>query len=212
MSPALSKLVSIGSASTRSAPFDASLLSSIATHSEKQEVESLLGQKNGFYAFEGALHVLSDMGNSEENGIVAWNDRSLWRQDYEGMADSGLFFAEDVFGNQFVLRDNVVWTFDPETGMSEEMAHGIEDWAEKVLADFGFWTGHPVAHEWQASHGQLPLGARLLPVRPFVLGGEFSVENLRALNDVQGMKYRASLAVQIRDLPDGASVKFQVID
>jgi hypothetical protein len=45
-----------------------------------------------------------------------------------------------------------------------------------------------------------------------VLGGEFSVENLHAVEAVKGMKYRGSIAVQLRDLPDGTPVKLNVID
>ncbi|MCU1277643.1 MAG: zinc-binding dehydrogenase family protein [bacterium] len=46
----------------------------------------LLSLKNGFYAFENALHVLS-VGNQDEKGLIEWNAKTLWRVDYKGMAN-----------------------------------------------------------------------------------------------------------------------------
>jgi hypothetical protein len=80
---------------------------------------SLLALKNGFYAFEGALHVLGEPGGPAGRGLVEWNSQRLWRGAYEGMADGAVFFAEDVFGVQFALRDEAVQTFDPETGATD---------------------------------------------------------------------------------------------
>jgi hypothetical protein len=172
----------------------------------------LLQLKNGFYAFEAALHVLSDVGATDETGLFEWNDEALWRQEYKGMANDAVFFAEDVFGMQFCIREGTVATFDPETGAFETMAADVEQWADKVLREYDVWTGYNVAHEWQVKHGPIPAGSRLVPSTPFVLGGEYSVRNLHVIEAVKGMKYRASIAVQIRDLPDGTPITLRVIE
>jgi hypothetical protein len=173
---------------------------------------SLLQLKNGFYAFEAALHVLSDKGASGDFGLFSWNSYDLWRREYQGMADPGLFFAEDVFGSQFCLREGRVFSFDPETGSFERIAESLEDWAGVILKDYELWTGYSLAHSWQTSQGTIPAGRRLVPMVPFVLGGQYEVSNLRATESLKGMRYRASIAVQIRNLPDGASVKLLPID
>ncbi len=172
----------------------------------------MLSLKNGFYAFEGALHVYSDWGAPSEPGLVEWNADSLWKSEYQGMAKGLLCFAEDVVGMQFCLKDGGVSRFDPETGEVEVMAPDPEHWAEMILGDHELWTGFRLAHEWQEDHKPLPVGSRLVPITPFVLGGEFTSKNLHVLEAVKGMRYRASIAVQIRDLPDGASVNLRVID
>jgi len=71
-------------------------------------------------------------------------------------------------------------------------------------------TGHPLAHKWQSIHGALHPRHRLLPKRPFVLGGEYSIENLASIDSVQMMKSLGSLAFQLHDLPDGAKVEFKI--
>lgn len=45
-----------------------------------------------------------------------------------------------------------------------------------------------------------------------MLGGEFVLDNLYLADAVEGMKLRADIASQIRDLPDGAQIKFSVED
>jgi hypothetical protein len=177
-----------------------------------EKLHPLFQCRNGFYAFEQALHVLSDMGSINEKGLVEWNSDALWRGNYDGMADDAVFFAEDVFGIQFCIREGSVATFEPETGRFEWMAADVEEWAQIVRDDYQFWTGYKVAHDWQIEHGPIPLGSRLVPKVPFVLGGDYTVANMHVLEAVKGMRYRASIAVQIRDLPDGSPVTLRVVE
>ena len=144
--------------------------------------------------------------------LEQWNSNDLWRYEYEDLAEGLFLFAEDAFGNQFCLREDGVCSFDAETGQCELIGRSVEDWARRVLFDYEFLTGFPLFHEWQVAHGRVAAGSRLLPVVPFVLGGEYSLVNLRTAGAVSGMRSRGNLARQIRDLPDGAQVEFRVID
>ena len=77
------------------------------------ELQTLLEARNGFYAFEAALHVLPS-DSSDRNGrgqsVCAefWNAASTWKRAFDGMADGLWFFAEDVFGVQFAVHDDSV--------------------------------------------------------------------------------------------------------
>jgi hypothetical protein len=212
MMNALHKLARIGSDPVRPGSADDRKIADAFGDPVARELRRLLPLKNGFYAFEAALHVFSDLGDGHEHGLLAWNSEDLWRKDYGGMTDGAVFFAEDVFGAQFGIRKDGVSVFDPETGAFDLMASDMEQWARKVLDDHGVWTGHKVAHDWQAEHGPIPAGARLVPTTPFVLGGDYAVANVRAIEAVKGMKYRASIATQIRDLPDGSPITLRVIE
>lgn len=176
------------------------------------ELLRMLRKRNGFYALEGALHVFPSYSGQQAIGLDEWNDDGLWRAEYQGMADGCLFFAEDVFGGQFCIKDGKVSTFDPETGALEYLADDIEGWAAAIVGNYDVLTGYPLAHQWQSQNTQLPAGKRLLPKTPFVAGGEFDLENLYLVDAVEGMKFRADIANQIRNLPDGAQIRFDVID
>ncbi|MCS0600071.1 hypothetical protein NX794_02295 [Streptomyces sp. LP11] len=176
------------------------------------ELNSLLGRVNGFYAFESALHVFPASSTENSTDLQIWNASGFWRDAYDDMAEGYLFFAEDIFGGQFAIKEEVIYSFDPETGESSPVAESLEGWSDAVLGDYEFLTGFPVAHEWQSLNGAIKDGTRLIPKRPFVLGGEFSTRNLYALDSMKAMRLRGDLAVQLRDLPDGATVKFKIID
>lgn len=176
-----------------------------------RELSSLLSARNGFYAFESALHVFPAAADAQTD-IGRWNAPSLWRCTYRDLAEGCLFFAEDIFGVQFCFFEGNIWTFDPETGAKDFVAANLSDWAGLVLSDYEMLTGYPLARDWQATHGPIAPGRRLVPKIPFVLGGEYDLENLHALDAVRGMRLRGELAIQIRDLPDGASVAYEVTD
>ena len=178
-----------------------------------EELAALLASKNGFYAFESALHVRhAGVTPGGEPDLHQWNDDLLWRSGYADLATGFLFFAEDTFGCQFAIKNDVVYSFDVETGEAVAMADNLEGWAAEVLENYEFRTGYPLAHQWQMRNGAMTIGTRLVPKRPFVLGGEFSADNLYALDSVQGMRLRADLALQLKDLPDGATVNYRVVD
>ena len=174
------------------------------------ELMSLLGSRNGFYAFESALLVRPLNFEGHPLGIVQWNSTALWKSDYKSDFGEAIFFAEDVFGMQFCIKDDLINVFDPETGDLKVIAASLEDWAGWILKDAKIATGWPLAHLWQLNQGALEPGMRLLPKVPFVLGGEFTTENLYALNDAEGMRFRASIANQLRDCPDGSTVVLNV--
>ncbi|MDG9884249.1 SMI1/KNR4 family protein [Pseudomonas sp. GD04058] len=170
----------------------------------------MLRRRNGFYALESALHVFPACSSQHELDITDWNEHALWRSRYNGLADGCLFFAEDIFGGQFCLKDGNVYTFDPELGCLDYLAGDIEQWAQTLLHDYEVLTGYPLAHQWQKQNGQLSAGKRVVPKTPFVLGGEFTIDNLHMIDAVEGMRLRADLALQIKELPDGAQIKFDV--
>lgn len=175
------------------------------------ELASLLSSTNGFFAFESALHVFPCGRRTEGYELAQWNDHALWRSTYAD-PPPGIFFAEDIFGEQFTLCNDAIYRFDPETGESVEHTPTLEAWAEHIMGHYEDETGYPLAHAWQLRHGALPVHCRLVPGNPFVLGGTYDVDNLLALDAAQGIRLRAEIANQIRNLPDGATVRLQITD
>lgn len=210
----IEKLISIGSGALASVPIKALPSPAGVSSARYEELSGALLQKNGFYAFESALHVIpapAQTVNAGEIDLVRWNAPDLWRFEYEDLTDGLFFFAEDVFGVQFAIDGDRIVSFDPESGEIGFAADDIERWAEAILADYSQLTGYPVAHEWQEAHGALQCGKRLLPKVPFVLGGAFAPSNLVAVDAVEGMRYRGDLWRQIRDLPDGTQVQLKAL-
>jgi hypothetical protein len=176
------------------------------------QIRSLLRRRNGFYAFESALHVFPATSSGREITLRQWNSSTLWRSEYGELAEGALFFAEDAFGNQFCVHEGRVCAFDAETGELSVLADDLEKWASRLLVEYRVLTGYPLLHEWQEKNGALPVGRRLMPKVPFVLGGDYSLANLYSLAAVSAMKSRGNLARQLKGVPDGAQVEFRVIE
>jgi hypothetical protein len=205
----LEKLLAIGSAPLAAKP--ESMPDLLKAYALGPELFEMLQRKNGFYSFESALHVLPitrDPGSSLEG----WNADSLWRNEYQDLARGLLFFGEDILQDQFCLplKHKGVFRFVAETGQIEFFADSVEKWAQRILADYRAETGWPLAQEWQQKNGPLPQGQRLMPKIPFVMGGEYNIENLWAGDAVQGMRFKGDMALQIRDVPDGGAVKLNI--
>ncbi len=176
------------------------------------QLAEVLRRRNGFYAYESSLLVRPYQHAAKPLGLVEWNAAELWKATYEENLEEVLFFAEDIFGCQFCIHAQAVCSFDPETGQLDEISDSLTGWAKLVLDDFEYQTGYPVAHAWQVQNGPLAPGMRLLPKVLFVLGGKHEAENLYALEDVKGMIFRASIANQLRDVPDGEEIIIEIVN
>ena len=175
------------------------------------ELFKLLEKKNGFYAFESALHVFPLTGQpSSDLSLEDWNSESLWRSEYGDLAKGLLFFAEDALQNQFCLSSKGIVHFLSETGQHSDFADSIENWAERILSNYELHTRWPMLRQWQEVHGALTPRKRLMPKIPFFLGGRHDLDNLWAGDAVEGMRLKADIALQTRDLPDGAEVRLIV--
>lgn len=171
-----------------------------------EELRQLLTAKNGCYGFVSALHIFPWQATESEPGLQRWNQPELWIEAYQDMARDALFFAQDIFGVQFCLRQEGVFSFEPETGEFSWLAASLEHWSALILEEYSVLTGYPLAQDWQDQHGALPAGYRLVPKMPFIVGGEFVPENLQAVRSEDAMRNRAAFALQIRALPDGSQV------
>jgi hypothetical protein len=212
MGPHLNKLVSIASPSLSEESLDMEYLEALY-QVRIEDLRDLLAVRNGFYAFEGALHVFPH-GRPKQGGFSLndWNREDLWRNEYGASVKGCLFFAEDVFAEQFAIQGDQVYRFDPETGDLAWMASSLNEWARLILDDYVTELGYESLLAWQRKNGILPLGKRLLPKIPFVLQGSYEDTNLYAGDPVESMRFRAYLADQIRNLPDGAKIQFHVTE
>lgn len=182
--------------------------------SGKQRVEEwkrLLSIRNGFYAFDHALLFRPIASDGDPLGAIEWNAPEQWKLEYYiGDLKHIAFFAEDVFGSQYCIFEEQIGRFDPETGELSPMCKSFEEWISIILEDTDFETGRPMALAWQEENGCLSEGHHLVPKLPFVLGGKYETTQLYSMPDVQSMRFRADIAVQLRGLHDGQEVTLKI--
>ncbi|MFC0181009.1 SMI1/KNR4 family protein [Thorsellia kenyensis] len=206
MTTYINKLLEISSSSLSSRKVMMHELFELGTSERVDELHSILNRSNGFYTFEGAFHLYSLESIDNTLGLVDWNRNDLWINDYNGLTQGALFFAQDIFGNQFSLLNNNIHLFNIETGQFEFLAKDFDSFCKLLLTDFNFLTGYSFANSWQVIHGKLPNGKRLSPKIPFVLGGQYDMNNLFLADSVNLMKTNGNIAAQIQNIQDGTKI------
>lgn len=179
--------------------------------SERYEpIRPLLERRNGFWAGFSALHVLPYDRSSYPN--LSLSDQLNDALNLFEEATGGVIFAFDVYGMPFIFRGNEFGQLDYGTGKVDPMGSSVADWARILVEDFSLFTGWPLAEAWQKEHGELPVGVRLFPTRPFFMGGEYKTSNLRAVSIADGFGAAAQIYNQTKNLPDGTQVQIVVAD
>lgn len=170
---------------------------------------------NGVYAYNRSLLVRPLESEGDIIGLHEWNRTDLWKYMYRDLIrtiDEHFFFAQNVYGEQFYFMDGVFGKFDPETGECENMGQSLDSWANKIASDSEFILGTNIANEWDRVKGVIDAGNCLMPKIPFVLGGDFSIDNLVCKPDLTSLKIRAALSGKLSRLNDGDKIVLYVED
>jgi len=175
------------------------------------KLAELLAHQNGFAAFNAGLQVFRAGPRGLGPELGHWNQRGTWKDTYGGLADGLFCFAQDLFGVQFAIVDNArVLRFDPETARQTELGDSLADWAAWLLADPDVRGTHHFATAWQDQHGPLDHHQRLIPLRFFALGGDYSFDNLVVKDAEECMRIRGPVAQRVHALPDSAHLRMRV--
>lgn len=174
------------------------------------ELAALLSVTNGFAVFNYGVQVFRSGPGGLGPELGAWNDDATWKYTYGDLTNDLLCFAQDLFGVQFAIEGGRrVSTFDPETGELRTIGESLDDWAEWLLTKPDQRGTRSFATRWQDEHGPLGHDDRLLPRTLFVLGGEYTDDNLVVCDAVTAMRVRGPIARQIHGLPDGATISLR---
>lgn len=174
--------------------------------------KSLLSLHNGLTAFEGGLRIFGT-----NPGVLPtlpdWNKQEGWRSAYhELVADNLIFFAEDVFGNQFAFDNEKVVYFNAETGRATPFANSFVEWLSVILEDPVDTLQLMLFKAWTDTGEHLKPSEHLCPVYPFITKSDPPLKELYRIDSVEDMSYKGNFAYQIKDLPDGAQIKIKVRD
>jgi len=165
---------------------------------------------NGGLFLEGAL-MLYSYGVTDGYAQISEVNKSL-NEEFGSLFGNLFAFGQDVFGNQFCFESdttNVIF-FSIEDGDRKEMCIDFKGWLTIMENDSDYYTGYPYLCRWK-KHYPFGDGERLCPKIPFIIGGEYEIENFYACNFPSYISANSAIAKQIFDMPDGQEIKLKII-
>ncbi len=123
--------------------------------------------------------------------------------------------AENEFAN-YILKDSSgkFWRLCPEDIYCEVIAQNTDEY-NRLTKDEEFaldWFMVSMVEEAVRNLGPLLKDHKYYMVMPGPLGGEYGGSNVRTVPVREIIKFSGDLGLQVKDLPDGAELKFNVIE
>jgi hypothetical protein len=172
----------------------------------------LLKQVNGFIAFEGGLHIRGAVKLPRWHSLrEAWTgDLALYRL-FPELSESDIPFGQDYVGDQFILRDDVVFRMSGETGQLESLETDFDGFLKRAQKDPENYLFLNPLSEFQEEGGKLTPGQLLNVIPPFILKESEKGVLMRAIPVSDQIKFLADFASQIAGAGDGTEVTLKVV-
>jgi hypothetical protein len=177
------------------------------------ELALLLQDHNGFVQFGGGLHVRGACRQPAWHSLRdAWLGEYAFHRLYPDVPAEDIPFAEDCLGDQFLLHEGKVWRLAAETGELEPLGVSLTEFLDKAQADPVEYLSLDPLLQFQQGGGCLEPGQLLAAYPPFCTKQAAEGVTLAAVEAEEQRRFLADFAAQIRDLPDGGEIEFEVMD
>jgi hypothetical protein len=177
------------------------------------DLAGFLQQINGFIQFGGGLHVRGACREPAWHSLRdAWEGENAFHRLHPNEVRSeDIPFAEDCIGDQYLLREGLVWKLAAETGEVTSLDVALGDFLASAQADPIEYLGmHPLL-QFQQDSGRLEPGQLLGAYPPFCTQQSGDRVHLAAIPAGERRGFLAEFARQIRDVPDGTPIRIKII-
>jgi len=170
----------------------------------------LLEQINGFVQFYGGLHIRGVCTEPRWHSLAeVWFGEYALSRLYSNIRPADIPFGQDVVGDQFVLRDQVVQRLSAETGEVNSLECGLLEFLERAQDDpLGYLSLQPMI-QFYNDGGTLMPGQLISVYPPFCAQQSGESISLRAVPTLERIGFLAELAQQLATIPDGTRVRFK---
>lgn len=175
------------------------------------DLRTLLTQINGFIQFSGGLHIRGASTEPDWHSLrAAWDGKNAFWRHYTTILKTDVPFGQDALGDQFFLRDSRVVRLSSESDETEDLNLPLFGFMRSAQTDpIDFLALHPLQNHLNCG-GTLEPGQLLSVTPPFVVDSGENGHSYRAVSTNERVNFLAKLAEQIRDIPDGMPIKFEV--
>lgn len=177
------------------------------------ELQQLIAQRNGFVAFRGGLHVRGACTTPDWHSLRrALAGPESFGERFQAIRAGDVPFGQDVFGDQFVLRDGKVYKLDSYADRLDPVAEGLLDFFGAVQRDPITLLSLGHLAQFEAGGETLRPGELLMEWPPFIVEEAAKGVTLRRIPAAERLEFLADIAKQLRGVADGARVEFKIRD
>ena len=177
------------------------------------ELAALLRARNGCVAYQGALHVRGACRDPAWHSLrQAWHGPDALHRLFEEVAAADVPFAEDAFGDQFLLREGRVVRLSGELGEVTELAAGLPEFFADVLREPAQVLDYAPLLQLLAAGTEVRPGQLVAAYPPFSLRADGAERDLRPVDALDRRRFLAHLARQLHGMPEGAEVRLEVTE
>lgn len=165
-----------------------------------------LRETNGLVAGAGAFHLRGASQEPTWHSLRdAWEGPRSFQALYRAVHAEDVPFAEEALGDQFLLREGVVYRLDAETGDLVSLNLGFTQFMDAVAADpLGALNLAPL-RRFRSEGGSLQPGQLLSAYPPFCTKESGAGVSLGAIDTFDRRAFLAHFAQQVAGVPDGGT-------
>ena len=171
--------------------FKGQCIDDMATYNKlPKELQDILNETNGYISLGGGFHLRGACFTPKWHSIAnVWNGEYALLKFYPSILPEDIPFAQDCFGDQYVLRQNNVLKLCAETGDIENMQMGVIEFFSNINRNpVDFLLLQPFV-DFYSESGILEPGQLLSVYPPFCFeeaAGELSIEPIDSLQLLLG--------------------------
>jgi len=176
-------------------------------------LRNLLTQINGFVAFNGGLHLRGACPEPRWHSITeVWRGPHALHTLYPAVSTEEIPFGQDCMGDQFLLRDGLVYKLFTETGNKVSLDIDFAQFLQEAVTDPVEYLELQPLLQYLEESGPLEPGKILIAYPPFcTLEAEEGV-TLTAMPALEALEYLSSLANKMGSIPEGGKIKFEIAE
>lgn len=177
------------------------------------EYKNLLQQVNGFVQFGNGLHIRGICCDPDWHSLATvWNGNLALYKLYPILTAKDIPFGQNVFGDQYILRNGFVYKLLGETGELEAMDCGLLDFLGLAQNNpVEYLELHPLV-QFYNNGGVLEPGQLLSVYPPFCTQEAANGVSLKPISVPERIKFLTDFAAQIATVADGEALNIKVTE
>ena len=173
-----------------------------------RDYSEFLHSINGCVVFGGGLHIRGASATPDWHSLGrVWIGDDRLSQMYPVLSADDIPFAQDCFGDQFLLRSESVVRLHGETGEVEDLAIGWREFLKAVVADPIENLSLQLLEHFRSQGGSLQPGQILSVYPPFCSEESANGVSLKPVPALERIRYLADFAAQISNLSNGSRIR-----